>query len=256
MHTLPDYHLDALFRAALEEEAEALASTAASESQMFERVGRFLARRRKRRQFAALLLAAALTTASVGAIALGVSRLTPPVTPEHNPQASSSPEASLPALRMPGASRRGGGFVGGEFGWTGLGPGTRTGMHSVVEDPTSPGGFRQTQLTFWVESDCFANEADAEPVPVNVAGLDGLYVEPYEDPAVQFAVNPQAGATTGAYALAVDDRTLCVYLTWDAASTQDELESARKVLASLRAQPIGPDGIRITFTLPEGWDTG
>ena len=46
MQTLPDYHLDALFRAALEEQADALASTAASESQMLERVGRVLARRR------------------------------------------------------------------------------------------------------------------------------------------------------------------------------------------------------------------
>jgi hypothetical protein len=157
---------------------------------------------------------------------------------------------------MPGASRRGAGFVAGEFGWTGLGLGTHTGMHSVVEDPNSPDGFRQTQLTFFVEDDCFAFEADAEPKPVTIGSHEGLYVEPYEDPAVQFAVNPQAAATTGAYALAVGDRTLCVYLTWDAATTQDELESARQVLESLRSQPVGSDGIRITFTLPANWDTG
>ena len=34
---------------------------------------------------------------------------------------------------------------------------------------------------------------------------------------------PRGGQTTGAYALPIGDRTLCVYLTWDAATTQDEL---------------------------------
>ena len=58
-----------------------------------------------------------------------------------------------------------------------------------------------------------------------------------------------------AYALAIGDRTLCVYLTWDPDTTQDELESARQVVESLRGQPFGDNGIRI-ITLPEGWDTG
>ena len=255
MRTLPDYHVDAVFRAALEPEAEALASTAASDSQMLERLSRALARRRTR-QLASLLLAAALTSLAAGAIAIGGNRLMPPVTPEPSPQASAISEASLPALRMPGASRRGGGFVAGEFGWTGLEVGTRDGMHSVVDDPGSPDGLRQTQLVFAVEEDCFASETDPEPVPVIVAGHDGLYVEPYQDPGVLFFSPPRGTETTGAYALVVGDRTLCIYLTWDATSTQDELESARQVLESLRSQPIGPHGIRINFTLPDGWDTG
>ena len=91
---------------------------------------------------------------------------------------------------------------------------------------------------------------------MTVAGLDGLYVEPYEDPAVMFMPPPRGSAVTGAYALAVGDRTLCVYLTWDPDTTQSELEAARQVVESLRGQPIGRDGIRITFTLPDGWDTG
>jgi hypothetical protein len=95
MQTLPDYHLDALFRSAMGDEAEALASTAARESQMLERVGRVLTRRRKRRQLATLLLAAALTTLTAAAIALGGSRLTPPVTPEPSPEASATPEPSI-----------------------------------------------------------------------------------------------------------------------------------------------------------------
>jgi hypothetical protein len=97
MQTLPDYHLDALFRAALEDQAGALASTAASESQMLERVGQLLARRRKRRQLATLLLAAALTTLTAAAIALGGGLPTPPVTPERSPAASASPDATTPS---------------------------------------------------------------------------------------------------------------------------------------------------------------
>ncbi len=255
MRTLPDYQLDALFRAALEEDAEALASTAASESQMLERVGRVLARRRTRRQLATLLLAAALLTLTAAAIALGGNRLTPPVTPERSPEASATPEASLPALRLPGTSRRAGGYLAGEYGWTGA-LGSFTGMHSVIQNSGSPDEFRQTQLTFAVEDDCFAYGTDAEPEPVTVAGLDGLYVEPYEDPDVLFYFPPRGGETTGAYALAIGDRTLCAYLTWDSATTQDELEAARQVVESLRGQPFGPNGIRINFTLPAGWDTG
>ena len=101
MRSLPDYHLDALFRAALEEEADALASSAASESQMYERVHRVLARRRTRRQLATLLLAAALATLTAAAIAVGGDRLTPPVTPEPSPEASATPERSPEASATP-----------------------------------------------------------------------------------------------------------------------------------------------------------
>ncbi len=94
---------------------------------------------------------------------------------------------------------------------------------------------------------------DSQTTPVRVAGLDGVFVEPYE-PAVGFS---QVGdEITRGYALAVGDRTLCVYLTWHPTTTQAELHSAMDILTTLRAQPIGRDGIRITFTLPDGWDTG
>ena len=253
MQTLPDYHIDAMFRAAMGEEAEILASTAASESQMLERVARLLSRRRTGK-LTILMLAAALTTLTAGAIALGGGRETPPVTPEPSPEASATPAASLPALGLPGSSRRAGGYVAGEFGWTGA-LGSIDGMHSVTEDPGSPGTFRQIQLIFAVEHDCFTYSKDPEPTPVTISGFEGLYVEPYEDPAVLFT-SPRGAATTGAYALAIGDRTLCVYLSWDPETTQDELEAARQVMETFRAQPFGPDGIRITFTLPDGWDTG
>jgi hypothetical protein len=61
--------------------------------------------------------------------------------------------------------------------------------------------------------------------------------------------------TTGAYALPIGGRTLCVYLTWDASTTPDELDAARQVVESIRGQAYG-SGIRIIFALPVGWDTG
>ena len=48
---------------------------------------------------------------------------------------------------------------------------------------------------------------------------------------------------------------VCVYLTWDASTTPEELDAARQVVESIRGQTYG-SGIRIVFTLPEGWDTG
>ena len=209
MQTLPDYHLDALFRAAMEDEAEALASTAASESQMLERVGQLLARRRKRRQLVTLLLAAALTTLTAAAIALGGSRLTPPVTPERSPEASATPEGSLPALGLPGSRAAGSG----EYGWTAHwdpSPGcTASRGASCLESSDRPSSSSRSQMTASLRT-------DAEPVPVTVAGLDGLYVEPYEDPGCHCScIVTERETTTGAYALAIGDRTLCVYLTWD-----------------------------------------
>ena len=154
----------------------------------------------------------------------------------------SAPDESLApiwSLRLPGAR----GDVAGEYGWSGA-LGATAGMHNS-----------QTELTFAVADDCFAYGTDAEPLPVTVAGFEGLYFEPYEDPAVMF-IPPRSVETTGAYALAIGDRTLCVYLTWAPDTTQDGLEAARQVVESIRGEPFGPDGIRIQFTLPAGWDTG
>jgi len=137
----------------------------------------------------------------------------------------------------------------GEYGWT-SGSGKTGGMHRVVEAGSV---FRQTQLVFGVSVDCF--HAGGVPVAVTVAGLDGLYVEPYEGSSVTF-ISPRGGETTGAHALPIGNRTLCVYLTWDPATTPDELRAAREVVESIRGEPHGEDGIRINFYLEAGWDTG
>ncbi len=194
-------------------------------------------------------------TALVVAILVGIGLLARPpnVGPPPAPSLTdtAAPEASLAALGLPGARTA----PAGQYGWTGS-LGASTGLHSVIGNPGSPDAFRQTQLTFAVADDCFAYGTDVVPQPVTVAGLEGTYVEPYEDPAVMFMPPPRGSAATGAYALAVGDRTLCVYLTWDLDTAQAELEAARQVVESLRAQPFGPDGVRINFTLPDGWDTG
>lgn len=180
----------------------------------------------------------------------------PPSEPEPSASDEPVPSASmLPDLGLPGTSRAAGGFLAGEYGWTGA-RGSKTGMHSVIGNESSPDAFRQTQLIFAVENDCFPAAPGAEPTAVTVAGLDGLYLEPYDDPSVLFIFPPRGGETTGAYALPIGDRTLCAYLTWDPATTPDELNAAREVLESIRGQPFGQDGIRINFTLPAGWDTG
>ena len=158
------------------------------------------------------------------------------------------PSASvLPPLGMPGTRSS----PAGEYGWTG-GLGSRTGMHKVVES----GGGGQTQMVFAVESDCFASGEGPEPVAVTVAGVDGWYVEPYDGPRVLFMPQRESGQTTGGYALPMGNRTLCVYLTWDQTSTTDEVDAAREVVESIRGEAFGPSGIRIVFTLPEGWDVG
>lgn len=160
-----------------------------------------------------------------------------------------SPLASqLLALDMPGSRSS----PAGDYGWTGT-PGSRTGMHNVVSLGDS-GAYRMTQMVFAVENYCFAGEGP-EPDLVTVAGIDGLYVEPYDGPGVLFMPEREDGQTTGAYALPIDGRTLCVYLTWDASTTFDELHAARQVVESIRGQAYG-SGIRIVFTLPKGWDTG
>jgi hypothetical protein len=148
----------------------------------------------------------------------------------------------LPNLPMPGF----GPAPPGQYGWSSaeFGP---DGLHHVLRDGS------ETSLSF-AAGDCFPAAGNDDPVSVRVAGLDGLYLEPYE-PAVTFG-GPKGGETTGAYALPIGDQTLCVYLTWDPTTPPDELEAGRKVVESIRGQLIGDYTIRINFTLPGGWDTG
>lgn len=166
---------------------------------------------------------------------------------------NTTPEATtdtLPAFGLPGTRLDNPARI---YGWTGA-LGSSGWMHKVIdEDPSTPEGVRERQLLFAVENDCFTGSQGAEPTAVTVAGLGGLHLEPYDDDSLGFA---HSGETTAAYALPIGDRTLCVYLRWNAATTQDELSAAREVVESIRGEPYGEDGIRINFKLPFGWDTG
>jgi hypothetical protein len=210
-----------------------------------------------------LLVAALLATLAISAavgIGSGVLRLprldesAPPNPAESIRPTGGSPEPSatlLPELSLPGSR---GDEPAGVYGWTG-GLGASTGMHHVIGNANN---FRQTQLVFSIREDCFG--AAGNPIPVTVAGLNGLYLEPYKaergEPIVTFIYPPRGGETTGGYALPIDDRTLCVYLTWDPQTTRGELEEARQVVESIRGEPYGVDGVRIIFTVPARWDTG
>lgn len=168
--------------------------------------------------------------------------------PAESATASSAAVPSLPDLGLPGPLRN---SRAREAGWeTGQVP---SGMHRVIEeeDPAR----ESTAVIFASGPDCLGDaweERDARDV--RVAGFDAVVVEPYEP--VNAFVNRTGDETTRAYALAVGDRTLCVFVTWDLSTTEDELREAVDMVDTIRAQPIGSNGVRITFTLPAGWDTG
>ena len=197
----------------------------------------------------ALLAGACVSPTPTGPSTSASTKTRPSTTPASGRPVPTSSASLLPELAMPGARRS----PAGEYGWEGA-LGSRTGMHKYVE--SAGGGTRQTQIVFAIKNDCFASVEGPDPVPTTVAGLGGWYVEPYDGPGVLFMPERDSGQTTGAYALPIDDRTLCVYLTWDATTTADELDAEREVVESIRGQASGPSGIRISFTLPEGWDTG
>jgi hypothetical protein len=159
-------------------------------------------------------------------------------------QCAGEPSASqLPALPMPAM---GGALPAGDYGWYGA-PGSTGWMHNVV-------GSGVVQMQFILKDDCF-NGGGPEPSPVTVAGFDGLQVEPYTDA----PGSPSRGRDIegiSAYQLAIDGRTLCVYLVWNAATPPAQLDSARQVLETIRGQSLERGGFRINFTLPQGWDTG
>ena len=200
----------------------------------------------------AIAAAAVVTVAIVGFNVLrtpGTNQIGSPspsanVSPSPRTEATPSTDGSLPKLPLPGTRSS----PAGEYGWEG-GPGSAAGMHRVIEGE----GREATVLIFRVGDDCLAASEDRQ-VAVNVAGLDGVSVEPYEPP-VPFG-SSDGNEITRAYALPVADRTLCVFLTWHATTTEGELEAAEGTLDTLRAVPVGEDRIRITFTLQEGWDIG
>jgi hypothetical protein len=174
---------------------------------------------------------------------VGVTSSTSPA-PAHAPLES----PSLPALDLPGTRAS----PAGEYGFDSVLRGTH-GMHKVVEDGQD---YREVaDLSFSVL--CDATEWDEPTQPVKVAGFDGVYAEPYEPPVTY--TGPDGDETTRAYALAVGDRTLCVYLTWHETTTDAERDALLQIVETIRAEHIKngrQDFVRAIFTLDEGWDVG
>ena len=187
--------------------------------------------------------------------------LSPSASPTESVAESTSPTtaSSAPSTteefadHMPGMNANG--EPAGVYG-TVVDPTTTRWMHYVVEAPDYA-DYHEIEMRFSGADDCFAGAEGPAPVPAAVAGLDGLYVEPYEGPPVQFGPDQPYSMTTGAYALPVGDQTLCVYLSWNPATTAEELNAARQVVESIRARRYRQtDGIQFEFSLPGGWDTG
>ena len=158
------------------------------------------------------------------------------------PSPAASTAASLPDLRLPGTSWS----PAGTYGWEPGQSGPR-GMHRVVDSREA------TAIMFGVGTGCL-QASQEQQVPVRIAGFDAVVVEPYEPP-VSFG-GSAPGETTRAHQLHVGDRILCVYMTWNAATTNDELAAAERALETIRAGPIGEDRVRLVITLEDGWDTG
>lgn len=141
--------------------------------------------------------------------------------------------------RLPGTTYS----AAGQYWWTGSRD-TGAWMHNA-----------QTQLYFTVRDDCFAEAPGSSPSAVTVAGVDGRYLEPYLGGA-PWLDSRHGEATAGAYSLSIGDRTLCVYIWWDAATTPSKRQALRDIVESIQARPYGEAGVQVVFTLPEGWDTG
>lgn len=149
----------------------------------------------------------------------------------------------LPKLELPGTTASPAGM----YGWEG-GPGGTRGMHLVDGDRLV------TSISFSVGPGCLTPSADQAPHAVRVAGFPGIAVEPYLPP-VSFG-GGYDDATTRAHQLEIGDRFLCAFVTWHADTTPIERDAALRVLQTIRAQPSGPNAVRITFMLLHGWDTG
>jgi hypothetical protein len=160
-----------------------------------------------------------------------------------------SPAGSASPLRLPGTRAS----AAGVYGWEG-GPGSSSipMMHKVIGEGDDVR--EATALIFRVGANCLGSVDDLSVEPVHIAGFDGVVVERYEPP-VTFGP-PQGVEITRAHALAIGDRTLCAFVTWQPSTTEAELDAAIRVLDTIRAEPIGDDRIRIRFTLDAGWDTG
>jgi hypothetical protein len=246
MQTMPDYHLDALFRSALAAEAETLAPSAADEEQMLQRVRQALTRRRSRRQIATLLIAAALVSLTAGAIALATDRLRPPVTPEP-PLASEELVPSGSPLPSPSARDE---VVhnwpdttenpAGLYAWGGgpsCGPTCNIGyMHN---------GYGSADLVITMSIVPEGSVPDDDGDAVTLAGHDAIYT--------------RIDARTEEWIVDIEGTTVAIRLTTRPGTSDADLAEAQAIIDSMYTEPTesAPYGWRLFFRLAtDDWDSG
>jgi hypothetical protein len=163
--------------------------------------------------------------------------------------ASASTSSTVLPIRVPPGPRA---SPAGEYGWQG-GPTSATpeGMHWVVPDPETT--WREVAAIFFaVGPRCLAASEHQQTVPVSIAGMEGVSIERYQPP---MTFVDSGDEITRGHALLVGEQTLCVFLTWHPSTSDGELATADAILETIKAEPIG-ERVRVTFTLPQGWDTG
>jgi hypothetical protein len=184
----------------------------------------------------------ALATAALAAAVLGYAYLMGPnlatPSPSSGPSATAAPSAG-PSLRgIPFPELRG--AQPGTYGWASSLPGVGTRRMQLFE-----GDREVVMVVFSLGPPCLGNSTANAGVPVQIAGYDAI------------AIDRRGGdRRIRQYAISIADRLLCVDLYSRTTTTEDELNSALAVLDTIRAQPIGEQGIRITFDLAEPWGHG
>jgi hypothetical protein len=177
--------------------------------------------------------------------------------PTPTPVATPKPTPTIPAL--PFVSNGGNGP--GDYGLI-VGPccytGAIRGMHWIVNEggvANEGPSHAAADMGFTADPDCLVREGNADPTAVQIGDLKGVTVFPYK-PTYTFA-GSVSDASTRAYEIDVDGRTLCVYLTHRESTTAAELAAAEAIVESIRAMPINENSIRVNFTIFEGvWDKG
>lgn len=92
-----------------------------------------------------------------------------------------------------------------------------------------------------------ANHYESGPTAITVAGYDGTYQE---------LPTGTDGVRTEIWLVDIDDTRVTFIVEAQPGTTAAELAEAHAILESIRSEPKDGARIRLTFTLPKGWDSG
>ena len=92
-----------------------------------------------------------------------------------------------------------------------------------------------------------AKSDESEPTAVTVAGYDGTYHE--------LPVSAD-GLRTELWVVDIGDTTVTITVEAQPSTTEAELAEAHAIIGSISSEPRKNGAARLTFTLPDGWDSG